>query len=189
MLDFLYLNGWGAFVMVLLMAVPFAVVFTYVIHKKTVVDQGPAATLPDKISQIEIGWIALVLVVFVGVNLYSISYMPTARTANALASGQDIQQVDLTARSWSYEISNRTVKAGTPVRFSGKSADTMHGFAIYHPDGDVLFTMMLMPGLEGSTSIIHTFDEPGIYTIRCLEYCGLAHHAMRDQLTVVQNDG
>jgi cytochrome c oxidase subunit 2 len=61
----------------------------------------------------------------------------------------------------------------------------MHSFAIYSPDGDVLFTMMLMPGLKGPTSIVYTFDKPGTYTVRCLEYCGINHHNMRDQLIVV----
>lgn len=62
----------------------------------------------------------------------------------------------------------------------------MHSFAVYHPNGRVLFTMMLMPGLSKPTSLIHTFSEPGKYKVRCLEYCGIAHHGMRDELTVVQ---
>lgn len=40
MLDFLF-TGWGAFWMVLFMLVPFAVIFYYVIHRKSVVDFGP----------------------------------------------------------------------------------------------------------------------------------------------------
>jgi cytochrome c oxidase subunit 2 len=48
----------------------------------------------------------------------------------------------------------------------------------------MLFTMMLMPGLETPASIVHTFTEPGIYKVRCLEYCGAAHHEMRDEIVV-----
>ena len=46
-----------------------------------------------------------------------------------------------------------------------------------------------MPGLEGPTSLIHTFKDAGTYTIRCLEYCGLAHHEMLDEIVVVENNG
>ena len=167
MLDFLF-TGWGAFWMTLFMLVPFAAVFYYVLRRKSVVDPMPS-----------------VLVIFVGVNLASLKYMPTLATAHAATTRTDIQQIDLTATSWAYDMSGRQVEAGRPVRFSGRSSDTMHGFAVYHPDGRMLFTMMLMPGLAKPTSLIHTFKEPGRYTVRCLEYCGVAHHTMRDELVVV----
>ena len=89
----------------------------------------------------------------------------------------------MTAQSWSYDISNREFEVGRPVRFSVKSADTVHGFAVYHPDGRVLFTIMLIPGV-GPSSLIYTFTEPGSYKVRCLEYCGTAHHVMQDHLVV-----
>ncbi len=185
MLDFLYLNGWGPFVVTLFFHIPFVVVFVYVISSKSKAGRGPSDAEPTRMSGLEGAWLAVVAVLFIAFNFISIGYMPTAQTAKAAVNEQDVQQVDFTATSWSYEMSSRSVEAGRPVRFSGRSSDTMHGFAIYHADGDVLFTMMLMPGLEEPTSIIHTFDEPGTYTIRCLEYCGIAHHAMRDELTVV----
>lgn len=184
MLDFLF-SGWGAFWMTLFMLVPFAAVFYYVIRRKSVVDPSPGATARAKISQMEVSWLGLVLVVFVGVNLASLKYMPTLATARAAAQGTAVQNVELTATSWAYDISSRRVEAGRPVRFSGRSSDTMHGFAVYHPDGRLLFTMMLMPGLAKPTSLIHTFDEPGTYKVRCLEYCGIAHHTMRDEIVVV----
>jgi cytochrome c oxidase subunit 2 len=46
---------------------------------------------------------------------------------------------------------------------------------------------MLIPGMAPS-SLIHTFTEPGTYTVRCLEYCGIAHHAMRDHLIVASSE-
>ena len=189
MIDFLYLNGWGPFIVTLFFTIPFMVVFVYVIvHKSnTSPNKDYANSIRTTLSGVEKIWIGVVGVLFVGFNLMSIGYMPTTQTAEAAINEKNVQQVDVTAVSWSYDISNRTVEAGRPVRFSGTSTDTMHGFAIYHPDGDVLFTMMLMPGLKNPTSIVHTFDEPGIYIVRCLEYCGIAHHVMQDRITVVQN--
>jgi len=184
MFDFLF-SGWGAFWMTLFMLVPFAAVFYYVLRRKSIVDPSPAATARAQISQVEVSWLAVVLVVFVGVNLASMKYMPILASARAASERSDLQSVDLTATSWAYDISNRRIEAGRPVRFSGRSSDTMHGFAVYHPDGRLLFTMMLMPGLTRPTSLIHTFDDPGTYKVRCLEYCGIAHHTMRDELVVV----
>jgi cytochrome c oxidase subunit 2 len=63
----------------------------------------------------------------------------------------------------------------------------VHGFAVYHPDGRVLFTMMLIPGMKPA-SLVHTFTEAGEYKVRCLEYCGIAHHAMQDRLVVVNRN-
>ena len=84
-------------------------------------------------------------------------------------------------------MSTREVEAGKPVRFSGRAMDTQHGFAVYHPDGRMLFTMLMMPGVSKATSVVRTFTEPGTYKIRCLEYCGIAHHGMKDELTVVKS--
>jgi cytochrome c oxidase subunit II len=186
MLDFLYLSGWGAFAAVLLMLLPFALVFLYVIYKKSVVDPTPSTTDSRKYVRAERLWIGLVVLVFVGLNVASIDYMPTVATAKAMASGHDVTDIELTAQSWSYDIAEETIQVGHPVRFLGKSSDTMHSFAVYHPDGDVLFTMMLMPGLDAPTFLIHTFTEAGTYTVRCLEYCGLMHHEMRDEIVVVE---
>ncbi len=188
MTDFIYTSGWGAFCVMLFFQIPFLIVFFRIIRKKAFTDPNPSTTDAKKYPRVELAWITLTVVLFVLVNVYSLSYMPPISTANA-STAKNIQQVDVTARSWSYEISNRTYEVDRPVRFSAKSVDTVHGFAVYHPDGRVLFTMMLMPGMDEATSIIHTFTEPGKYKVRCLEYCGMVHHAMQDEITVVSKDG
>lgn len=184
MIDSLYLSGWGAMGVTLFMFLPFTAVFLFVIFKKSFAGAVPSDTPHEKYVRAEWMWMGFVTLVFVAVNLFSIGYMPTVETAKAEASGQEIPTYSFEAQSWSYDLPDMNIRVGEPVRFSGKSLDTMHGFALYHPDGDVLFTMMLMPGMEGPTSLVHTFKEPGTYTIRCLEYCGLGHHTMRDELVV-----
>jgi len=188
MLDFLYQNGWGAFSIMLFFHIPFLIVFFYIVYRKSVTDPGPSGVADRRISRLEGLWIAIVLVLFVAVNVISLKYMPTIATARAATAGHNIQEVDVTAQSWSYQISERQFEVGRPVRFSVKSADTVHGFGVYHPDGRLLFTMMLIPGMEPA-SIIHTFTEPGKYKVRCLEYCGIAHHVMADELIVTQSGG
>lgn len=188
MIEFLYLNGWGPFIVTLFFFIPFAIVFVYVVYRKSRGDQRASSSILKSLSMQEGIWMGGVIFLFIAFNFMSIGFMPTVVTAKAAVNEKDIQQVDVSARSWSYDISNREIKAGQPVRFSGKSTDTMHSFAVYHSDGDVLFTLMLMPGLENPTSIIHTFNEPGTYTVRCLEFCGVAHHLMIDELVVVQGE-
>ncbi len=187
MLDMLF-TGWGAFWMTLFMLVPFAAIFFYVVYRKSVTDSGPGTTPPATMSRIEGIWLTAVFVIFVGVNLGSLKYMPTIKAAHAAASNQPLHEVDVSATSWAFDISNRQIEAGSTVRFSGRSKDTMHGFAVYHPDGRMLFTMMLMPGLKNPTTLVHTFKEPGKYKVRCLEYCGIAHHAMQDELIIAKNN-
>ena len=186
MLDFLF-SGWGAFWVTMAMLLPFAGMFWYVIHRKSVVDCGPSTTLPAAMSRIESYWLTAVFVIFVTINLASLKFMPIMATALAATGGGPVQEVELTATSWKYEMSTREVEAGKPVRFSGRAKDTQHGFAVYHPDGRMLFTMLMMPGVSKATSVVRTFTETGTYKIRCLEYCGIAHHGMQDELIVVKS--
>jgi cytochrome c oxidase subunit 2 len=187
MLDSLF-TGWGAFWTTMFMFVPFILMGYYVIRRKSVVDAGPSGTPRSAFSRLEGIWLTVVFVFFVGVNLASLKFMPLIAAANAATSSQPMQEIDFTAKSWAYEISSRQIEAGRPVRFSGRSTDTQHGFAVYHPDGRVLFTMLMMPGTTKPTAVMHTFKEPGKYKVRCLEYCGVAHHAMQDELIVVKSN-
>ena len=187
MFDFLYQSGWGAFVAMLFFQLPFLVVFLYVVYRKAFTDPSPSDIDDKRISRLDVLWLTVTIVLFTGVNLASVGYMPTILTAEATSSEIDIQDIDVTAQSWSYAISERQPLVGRPVRFLVKSADTVHGFAVYHPDGRILFTLMMIPGMQES-SIIHTFTEPGEYKVRCLEYCGVAHHLMQDKLIVATSD-
>jgi len=182
MLDFMYQNGWGAFTTLLFIEIPFVTIFMYVIFRKSFVDSAPSSTKHSKLARLEVVWVVSVIAVFVALNVASIRYMPTVQAAQV--NEQNVKQVKVTARSWSYDISDRNFKVGQSVRFSIKSTDTQHGFALYHPDGRLLFTTMLIPGLNKATSVVYTFTEPGKYKVRCLEYCGIAHHAMQDELIV-----
>ena len=185
MLEWFYLTGWGAFSMMLFLFIPFFLVFLYIVFRKSLKDSSPSQAAREKYVRLERMWIGLVLVVFIGVNLASIGFMPTVITANASVNAKKILNVTVEAQSWSYDISEQTYEVGRPVRFLGKSLDTMHSFAVYDPNGKVLFTMMLMPGLPQPTSLVYTFTKPGTYKVRCLEYCGASHHNMNDEIVVV----
>lgn len=93
--------------------------------------------------------------------------------------------VDVIGSQWSWEISTREVPLDTPVVFNVESHDVNHGIGIYDPSGTLLFQTQAMPGV--TNRVKYTFTKPGTYRVLCMEYCGLVHHGMTDEFTVVQN--
>lgn len=93
------------------------------------------------------------------------------------------QVVNVVGRQWSWQITPATVKTGSVVEFRVSSADVNHGFALYAPDGRIVTQTQAMPGF--TNKLLYTFDQPGTYTVRCLEYCGLVHAEMLKTFQVV----
>lgn len=90
--------------------------------------------------------------------------------------------VNVAAEQWAWTFSQTTLPAAVPIEFVVTSRDVNHGFAIYSPDNQLLAQVQAMPGY--TNRLIYTFGQPGSYTIRCLEYCGVPHYAMVTTLTV-----
>lgn len=183
MLDFIYQTGWGAFAVLLFFQLPFLIVFLFIVFRSAAANGAGAGATETSISRTKTVWLTAVALLFIAINVASIQYIPAVSTARAVAANQDIRDVRVKAESWSYELSEQEFEAGDTVRFTANSVDTVHGFAVYHPGGNVLFTMMLIPGVTPS-SLVHTFDDPGTYKVRCLEYCGISHHEMNDEIIV-----
>lgn len=62
-----------------------------------------------------------------------------------------------------------------------------HGFGVYAPDGRIVTQTQAMPGY--TNRLVHTFEEPGIYTVQCIEYCGVGHGPMRATFEVLAPRG
>ena len=129
-------------------------------------------------------WFAALILFGLGVAYATLRPFPIV---NQRAPTAGAQTVDAVGRQWSWALSRHQVKAGTPVEFNVTSVDVNHGFAIYGPDDLIVTQTQAMPGF--SNRLLHTFDKPGTYRIMCLEYCGLAHHAMVTELDVVADEG
>lgn len=112
----------------------------------------------------------LVIVLLVSVRL--LPYPPV----RAMSLGKPHVSIDVTALQWAWIFSQHEVPAGIPVEFAVTSQDVNHSFALYSTDGRLLTQVQAMPGY--TNRLIYVFDQPGIYIVRCLEYCGLPHHAM-----------
>ena len=127
------------------------------------------------------GWAFVVLfVAFVVGSWATLRNFPIPPQSGTL----DAQQVvDVIGRQWTWQIKPDTVKAGSAVEFRVTSDDVNHDFALYAPDGRIVTQTQAMPGY--TNKLLYTFDVPGTYTVQCLEYCGLMHAEMTQQLQVV----
>lgn len=68
------------------------------------------------------------------------------------------------------------------VEFRVTSLDVNHGFAIYDPSNVLIAQTQAMPGYVNR--LRWKFEEPGVYMVYCLEYCGMAHQVMQTSFTV-----
>lgn len=88
-----------------------------------------------------------------------------------------------TLAAWDREFSPVvTVPAGTLVEFRVTTLDVNHGFSLYASDGHLVAQTQAMPGYMNRLRV--TFDQPGTYTVLCLEFCGMSHHRMRGVVEV-----
>ncbi len=92
--------------------------------------------------------------------------------------------VSVSGAQWAWTLSQNRVREGVPIDFAVTSRDVNHDFAIYDPEGRLVAQVQAMPGY--TNHLVYEFHEPGSYTIRCLEYCGLGHHTMTASLAVVK---
>lgn len=128
------------------------------------------------------------IVVIIGGLTYFLPRTPYA----ALRDSEPAMRVNVVGRMWSWDIreagaaasaaSKVVVPAGKTVEFAVSSADVTHGFGLYDDDGKLLAQTQSMPGY--TNHLRYVFETPGRYHVLCLEYCGLAHHAMLAELTV-----
>lgn len=158
-----------------------ALTFIYVIaHSGKQADPGQVTR---KAYAIRRWWFGALLLLGAAVAYATLSPFPVSEQR---ARSQTAQVVDAVARQWSWELSQTRVKAGTPVQFNVSSLDVNHGFAIYGPNDRILTQAQAMPGY--TNRLLYTFHEVGKYRVMCLEYCGLAHHAMVAEFEVVAPD-
>jgi len=131
------------------------------------------------------GWLfAVLLVGFVVGSWATLHRFPIPPQHGALAAKQ---VVDVTGHQWFWQVKPDTVQAGSTVEFRVTSADVNHGLAIYAPDGHIVTQTQAMPGF--TNKLLYTFEEPGTYTLQCLEYCGVGHAPMKTTLQVVASTG
>jgi cytochrome c oxidase subunit 2 len=146
-------------------------------------ERGEAERLGQRAYALRRWWFAALVLTGVGVTWASLAQYPIADQHAATSAPQVVNAV---GRQWSWELTPQRVRAGVPVEFRVSSADVNHGFAIYGPDERIVTQTQSMPGY--TNRLVHTFAVPGHYRVLCLEYCGLAHHAMAAGFDVVAKE-
>jgi heme/copper-type cytochrome/quinol oxidase subunit 2 len=114
-----------------------------------------------------------------------------------MASAQEPQVVEMTAKKYDFSSSPVHVKAGTTVVLKITATDRPHGFRISTvPDGaakdsapGLVLTSpapndcyRLEKGQQVSVEI--QAKTPGTYTFKCCVHCGMGHSGMKGQLIV-----
>jgi cytochrome c oxidase subunit II len=131
------------------------------------------------------GALGVVLLVILALTLPSLPYPVEARTADRVVHAVGKQYawsltdgIGPTLESWDRDFSPTvTVPIRTLVEFRVTTLDVNHGFSLYAPDGHLVAQTQGMPGYMNRLRV--TFDDPGTYTVLCLEFCGMSHHRMR----------
>jgi cytochrome c oxidase subunit II len=124
------------------------------------------------------GWLGLLLTAGVVILVLTFFDLPYAS-----GSGKHRMLIKVTGVQFVWSIVPDHVRAATPVRFDVTSADVNHGFGIYDTHGHLVGSVQAMPGYHNELDM--TFNTPGIYRIRCLEFCGLDHAIMQGNLIVL----
>lgn len=123
-------------------------------------------------------WLAVVVVILLGSLAATITNVPWAASA---ASNRQI--IHVTAQQYGFIFSKPTVLAGHQVEFDVTSRDVNHAFAVYDPSGKFVAQVQVMPGYTNVLRL--TLNRPGLYTVRCFEYCGIGHHLMAQTFKVI----
>ncbi len=123
-------------------------------------------------------WFFVLLAFLLAAFAVSLPFFPYG---GAQAAGE-ATHFPVIARQYTFGNLPQTVPLGQPIVFDVTAADVTHGFAIYDPQERIIGQVQAMPGYVNELPM--TFTEPGQYTVRCLEYCGLGHPLMQGSFEV-----
>ena len=158
-----------------------AVSLMLVVYRSTRVGFRVRAATRDTLEKRETTWGFIViglLVVTLGGTIFAIPY------GSDQSTGGTRQRLSITGRQFAWTIKPSRVKAGVKTAIEVGAVDVNHALGIYDPDDVLIKQVNVVPGV--SQPIVMTFDRPGRYTIRCLEFCGVDHHLMENALEVVR---
>jgi cytochrome c oxidase subunit 2 len=123
-------------------------------------------------SRRETTWLVIMVVVLFALLMGTIFYVPYGDTAGA--RGQFVRVTGV-QYAWAVDVAQPIV-VDRPVTFVARSRDVAHGFGVYNPKDTLIFQAQVVA--DHDQKIVHTFTDPGVYTVRCLEFCGSGHHLM-----------
>jgi len=120
-----------------------------------------------------------IVALIAGVLIALLTLAPWPHDAHA---SEVTRRIDVKARQWAWDLSDAKAQVGEVIEFRVSSEDVNHGFALYDAQQKIVAQIQAMPGFVNT--VRYRFDSPGTYQILCLEFCGVAHHAMVAELNV-----
>jgi cytochrome c oxidase subunit II len=145
-------------------------------------------------------WAILVGGLLIWLWFLGYQWMPSVASQEAVENPDEVHTINVTAGQWFWKLEDGdrsvnnsgshspipvNIKAGETVKFVARSLDVNHGFSILSSSNSMDSPLMQMQVVPGYDNIFYfTFDKPGVYTIRCLEYCGWNHPYMVSQITI-----
>lgn len=94
------------------------------------------------------------------------------------------QKLSITGRQFAWTVDPVRVRAGVKTKVEARATDVNHAVGIYDPGGALIKQVNILPGVV--QPFVITFDDPGTYELRCLEFCGVDHHLMQSTLEVTR---
>jgi cytochrome c oxidase subunit 2 len=132
-------------------------------------------------------------IIIAGVAVVSLAFtLPMTPYPNKFGEKTPDFTVRAVGEMWSWSLSadsgdapaggKLVLPVGKLVEFEVTSKDVNHNFAIYNSAGELVAQVQSMP--DYTNRLFYTFAVPGHYYVLCLEYCGVAHHAMNAEFDV-----
>ena len=143
----------------------------------------PFMTIERSETRVRLVLLASFATIAIVLSILTLRWLPYQGTRIA-DLGRPPVTVAVTGAQWNWTLSRTRIPMGVPVEFAVSAGDVNHGFGIYDPQGRLVAQVQAMPGY--TNRLVYVFAVPGMYTVRCLEYCGLAHHTMTTSLTVTE---
>ena len=148
-----------------------------------------ASAATSTVYRIRLVYFVVILVV-IGISLAFT--LPMTPYPNKFSERTPDVMVKAIGEMWSWTLTpvsgtvsagdNLILPTGKLVEFEVSSKDVNHNFAIYNSAGELIAQVQAMP--DYNNRLFYTFNMPGHYYVLCLEYCGVAHHAMNTEFDV-----
>jgi cytochrome c oxidase subunit 2 len=158
-----------------------AVAVLLVVYRSTRVGFRVRAATRGQLERREGYWgmvVISLLVVTLGATIFAIPYGSDQDARGAA------QKITIIGRQFAWTVQPPRVRAGVRTAVELGAADVNHAIGIYDPDEVLIKQVNVVPGVTQPFTI--TFEKPGRYRIRCLEFCGVDHHLMENALEVTR---
>lgn len=133
----------------------------------------------ETVEKRETKWGALVAVFLLTVLALTIVQVPYFNTDDA----DGAQKIRIEGRQFAWTVDPPRVKVGK-IRAEVTSLDASHAVGVYDPDGVLLKQVNAAPGM--TQPLVLELKRPGTYKLRCMEFCGIDHHKMANELEVTR---